>query len=117
MHRAKMTHNRSFSVSYFFFNLPAIREMASRVFCNPIRYVLRHWSASEPFGTRHGRETKLSERGTRGITSCETTVIALCGFILLIGFQQSHNINRQSTRLLDVEISQLVETITNVWNL
>ena len=29
---------------------------------------------------RHGGETKLSEGGTRGINSCETTVIILCGF-------------------------------------
>ena len=68
-----MTHYSSFSVSCLFFIYRQYTQLHHAFFCNPIWYVLRHWSAgSGPFRTRHGCETKLS--------SGETTVLALWGF-------------------------------------
>ena len=73
MHRAQMTHYSSFSVSCLFFIYRQYTQLHHAFFCNPIWYVLRHWSAgSGPFRTRHGCETKLS--------GGETTVLALWGF-------------------------------------
>ena len=61
------------SVSCLFFIYRQYTQLHHAFFCNPIWYVLRHWSAgSGPFRTRHGCETKLS--------SGETTVLALWGF-------------------------------------